>query len=799
MTMRQNIALVPDAKSYSCEEQGCNKSFQRSDHLARHRQNHTRSSLYACNWPGCNKQFVRKDVRKKHFERHQAREHSKSLKKSRPIRFLSSELTFLSESHSHNDGVFPKVKGVNYEKGSSAELNNNMKGKLDRMKLLFNGENTANTNELLPRDQSVAEGIPDISSLILLDLNESDRANHLLPDLMSWLFDDTSYSMENRYSSFNVMDYSPNSAFNEMLNASPYYATSDQTGVDRGSIDKMLKYIPSLESNPDFRVEHIELCLENYWLVFHVQYPILHRSSFSAKEAHPLLLLSMIAIGASFVSHVQNDFSLFQNAHHLADNIAVPLRWKIFSAVDSTPPATPWLIQSLIILECYEMTSSTRILHQRAYLHRGLTFQLLRRSPFLGCDRSTSSKHEEKLDEEGDAWKRWIESESLKRCALMACLIDATHAIIFGHETVVSIQQVKLSLPCDDTIWEMSRIDKYNLPPQTETIKFLAAISKLLHNEKFEVGPFSRKVVFAGLLMVVFLIEKENFHIKMLENERTRESWKDTIFNAMNFWLDSICHGSCCDGRITFYTPFGDRPKLASFEDSACKLPLYHVSQVFLRLSQYDCIIYAGAPSRMNVKTDVADYEAVSRRIHEWAVSPSGKISVIHAYKFISEILLVGPKDMSRVYEPRTDCLLYRPNIVASLVFVIWAYNYCLEGPEGFLLENISFKSIEELAESSKINGFDYLRKIKGIFSNFFTTNDFRKMEAADTCASILNSISGKNHTVGLLNLFYTEYEKCESHICQEYAKLMGHCIKRSLGYKNIVCEDMYEYSTSSC
>ncbi|EKG11969.1 Zinc finger C2H2-type protein [Macrophomina phaseolina MS6] len=55
-------------KVHLCE--ACGKSYTRAEHLRRHQQNHSDSTLQ-CDWPGCGKTFHRTDLLERHRERHQ--------------------------------------------------------------------------------------------------------------------------------------------------------------------------------------------------------------------------------------------------------------------------------------------------------------------------------------------------------------------------------------------------------------------------------------------------------------------------------------------------------------------------------------------------------------------------------------------------------------------------------------------------------------------------------------------------------------------------------------------------------
>ena len=634
-------------------------------------------------------------------------------------------------------------------------------------------------------------------------------------ELIHWMLNGHALCSESFH---NYIGYSPDCPLKNLLNiSSPFPMSNYQTHMSEATRSKMIEFIPSLLHNPDFKLEQINECLESYWNIFHAQYPILHKPSFSTLESHPLLLLRMILMGAALRSRNNKfDCKSFKDIRKLADEIAEPLRWLIFSASELTTHITPWVIQCLLIVECYENSCSNRRFHQRAYLHHGLKIQLLRRSPLLSGNFLRNNTNDYSLTHEMDAWKTWIDTESLKRCAFMAFLIDAIHATIYGHETILFTHQMKLSLPCDEALWEMTEFKSNNLPPLTETPKFLSALSKLLHKEKFETGAFNKRVLFAGLLTTMYGMEQRDIQVKEFEWESVKSSWKETIFGAIEFWMEGMCHGSCCDLATGYYIPtdFGKVPASLKLDDTTCKLAMYHLSQAFLRVQQHDCIIYAGAPSRMNVRTNYSDYEIVKKRIHEWANSNNGKISVIHAYLFISEMLLSRDESRESIllsYDPNEDPILYRPNVVASLLFVIWCYNYCLEGPESNIFPNSNetvsnltiinqasgLKSNTNLSTKylpEKINGYSYISRINVSFK--LCSIGPVKLSSVDLYAKVLGQIKEKNCTVGLLRLFKDKYENCVSQICQEYGKLLENCIQRSLGKNAIICNNMYEHSS---
>lgn len=542
--------------------------------------------------------------------------------------------------------------------------------------------------------------------------------------LIEWLFTESPPS--DMISPSNIFDQLNFSDFPEMLN---------QHIVDERKRQQLVSLIPSLELNPDFGLAQIENCIECYWLLYHSQYPILHRPSFNVSEAHPLLILAMVMMGATMRGAM--GLSNLQNPIELSNQIAIPLRWLIFSSSEFQPPVQTWIIQSLVILESFEITSSSRFLHERAYLHHGTKIQLLRRSPILGGDPLKSPEEEEDLSDseaKNSMWKKWIEVESAKRATLMAFYLDTVHATVYGHEIILYAHQIKLSLPCEDSLWESQASETTS---RTAPVKFLTALKSLLHRKPVETSSFGRKILLAGLITVMFQTEQKDLQYSFNEWEKVKENWKVIISRAMDFWRSGIV--DCCTSDVSlFRDSFGfpsQIPDCMSPADTRCKHFLYHIAQIYMRITHYDYIIYAGAPSRMNVKVTDHDYSIVAKRIQDWSHSHHGYVSVVYAYTFLFEMFLSHRENLP--YDPNSDPFLHRPNVVASCVLVVWAFNFSRNGPQS--------KTVE--------SGYAYLRRVK----SFINVEGSTVEEMAERLGFVENSHS----TVGLLKLVEAFFSRC--------------------------------------
>lgn len=789
---------------YPCKFIGCTKIFTRRDHLQRHERNHQPDTKIICDWPGCGMTFARSDIKEKHYKRKHIQGYDIELDKM--VNSGAEDITDMKIDY--------KVSSVRHD-----SLSMGMTQLLSPQYPVANiPRQTEEDHQRVPEEinrrihirdmvqESIQEdmqsNIPNEPSSVesQVPLDQETGNNNMLKslspsDLIEWLFHDDG-SIPQRSDIPNNL--SPMSLLESMFAVSPDFPHSNnRKDIHDNIVHNLQSLIPSLNGNNDFTSVKIERCLEIYWLIFHPQYPILHKPSFSNQSAHPLLLLAMIMLGAGLAActGVKEDF---EDHKQLADSIADPLRWLIFSNKDCKPPAKVWVVQSLLLLEMYEITSTSRHLHERAYLHHGTKIQILRRSPILGGD---PLKEDEEDEASNHMWKKWIEAESMKRATLMAFYLDTINATVYGHTIVLYAHQIKISLPCEDDLWEFDNTQqKIDTLQSQKPPKFLAALRKLLHRQKVQTSPFGRKILLAGLLTIMFQMQQKDLQLSFLEWDQVKDSWNEIISLAIDVWRTDICSGGCCNTETALRFSYEDREKLPPMlrpDDRRCKFCLYHISQIYMRITHYDYIIYAGAPSRMNVVAGVNEYTAVSKRVQAWASSFNGRVSVVHAYLFLCEMLLSPDNDdITYLYDPNTDPFLHRKNIIVSAVLVVFAYNYSTFGPEANVFDTISGYYPD------KEDGYSYLKRIKWHLGKDFhissVMNSAKFHENIKMFADILPTIPQTNNIVGLLKMFQKSFQNCNWEIGKEYSKLFKNCIERSLGRTKITCDDMYQIDTTN-
>ncbi|QLL34539.1 hypothetical protein HG536_0G04010 [Torulaspora globosa] len=495
------------------------------------------------------------------------------------------------------------------------------------------------------------------------------------------------------------------------------------------SYEKIIQIVPELR---EVSLDDLRMSLRSFWCNFHPQLGLLHKPSFHIDQQPPILTLALIMAGASFLSgHYRETIS---------DVICTPLRWIIFSHEDFQPPSKTYIIQSLLLLEGYEKTSTNRYLHERSYLHHGTTLQLLRRTPSFGGHPLILKTEQDPtgLQDPQEVYRRWIDFEMLKRVAFYAFYMDTTHAAIFGYLNLfINCNQIQLTLPCSDSVWESYDLSYEVLLEQgfeKERRTFLCTLKQLMGEiiqnlqnasdpskkeksyelKSWEVNSvFGKKILLAGIISTMFQCQESNegdlfaTTIKCnLGKEKENISWQDVFSFAMDYWLYQI-QGSCTETKYCLIDPFfsqvgsnpeenAQSPGMASDifsinSDVGCKIPEYHMAQVILRIYQYDYYIYSGAPWRMNVRSGNEEYNLVSKRISQFASDPrSGGVAMIYAYQFMFQMFIDKKTGgmITKPYDVNSDFCITRPNTVALLALLIWSYNFSLYGPEAHVWDN---------------------------------------------------------------------------------------------------------------
>ena len=530
----------------------------------------------------------------------------------------------------------------------------------------------------------------------------------------------------------------------------------------------------------------IETYIGSYWYHFHPQMPILHKPTFSADKTQNLLLVAVIAIGASCLDKVHGH-RVTQQGAGLSNFLAWHLRGEIFKEKDFTPPAKLWVFQALLLLEVYEKMYSTRILHERAHVFHGTTLTLIRRgSSLIGrspLDSSPIAKDENYEpnadgDQQGSSgttpdqwWNHWVTNEATRRTAFAAFIIDSLHATMFGHGITMVAHEMKLQLPCDESLWsatsagDVSRIEANLVASGVKPITFFDGLKSTLTGKPVRTNSFGRTALMAGLLNVTWHMNQRDVQVRTLGASQAlggRARWRGALTRAFDFWKDDFERSGAKDtGSAPAFYQLSGRPDDENLFES--KTVLHHLAHMAMHVDVVSCQIFAKAPRLLGRTTLPSDFTKAQTRIKEhWAPKASARDATFYSLKFLQKVLLPDTAgyqagaDGSREfpgYSARDDYLLNRPWVLYFATLIIWSYGYALDGP------------IESPPDMSTVEQQVYDMR------RFLTT--VGGIEAPDD----LGKLRDRNACMGMLFVLRDMFQKCRWELLHEAATLLTNCI----------------------
>lgn len=476
--------------------------------------------------------------------------------------------------------------------------------------------------------------------------------------------------------------------------------------------------------------------ISDYWVHFHPQLPILHRPTFSADKTPNFLLLTIIAIGASMVDY-KKDPQFAQLAAELASMLAWNIRWQIFAHPDFRPPAKLWVFQALLLLETFEKMFSTRQLHERAHIHHATTLTLMRRgssltgrcaydSPQSGRDLKSNSESGSVIfsgqpsgaNTTDEAWNRWIVSEATRRAAFAAFVLDSTHATMFGHSAVMVAHEMRLQLPCDESLWaatsgpEVSKIEQSLLQAGVKPTVFLEGLKKILNGQNVRTNSFGRTILMAGLLSVSWHMHQRDLQVSSLgvvAQLGGQVKWRQALTRSFDHWKKDFdgalagirAAGTSFEGMGAYYVPSTEDVEHENIFES--RTVLHHLAHMSMHVDIVDLQIFGGAKRLLGRTITPQDALQARQRMKNWAPSAKARDATFYALRFLSQVMLPeermdmpfedddqpgtpGSRKMTRattgvpIYNARDDHLLNRPWVLYYACLVVWSYGFALEG-----------------------------------------------------------------------------------------------------------------------
>lgn len=422
-----------------------------------------------------------------------------------------------------------------------------------------------------------------------------------------------------------------------------------------GGLDRKSNILPNSELKDFvdldfFKALTIQRLFHLYFRIFHDHFPILHKPTFSKnpETIPPLLVVSIITLGA-FHDSVEN----YNTAVELHENF----RWMVFSSLDIIPPKL-WVIQTLALIQAFEKMASTRRQHELSATFHSAVITLLRRDG--SCANMRADKDPTEPNTLLKQWDSWIEKESIKRCVFFFFMMDVQHAVLFGHTSIMTINEIRLDLPCDEELW---KADSYLLwVKQSESTSnkeysFLEVL-RLLLNEKLLPGglsAFTKITLLHGLLSVVWCIKHGQG-----DTQVSPTSMVETLERAIETWSFSIM------SRLPTLTTDVSRS-------------LHRIAYITLHTGEtsvLDLLTFSGSNSLTGRPLTEADFIRAKLSVEKWLATKQSVSCLVHALISIHQIEYAGNyygKD-GEYYKARSDKIALRPWCIYISTIVVWAF-----------------------------------------------------------------------------------------------------------------------------
>ena len=540
------------------------------------------------------------------------------------------------------------------------------------------------------------------------------------------------------------------------------------------------------DENHVLSLRSLQTYIGSYWYHFHPQMPILHKPTFSADRSQNLLLIAVIAIGAACLDKVHGQ-RFTNDAAELATFLAWHLRGEIFTDADFRPPAKLWVFQALLLLEVYEKMYATRVLHVRAHIHHATTLTLMRRGSSLrgrsAMDSPPSIKEDSKSNKSGESphaiadtpdqwWNHWITNEATRRVAFAAFIIDSTHATMFGHAATMVAHEMRLPLPCDESLWsatsgvEVGRLEA-SLQPGSKPIYFLEGLKRILSQKSVRTNSFGRTALMAGLLSVSWHMHQRDMQVRSLGVLGGKDVWRGTLRQAFDYWEDDFDSTGAKDSRghlsPTYYAPPSRMEAENMFES---RIVLHHLAHMAMHVDIVQCQIFAKATRLLGRTITPPDYNTAQKNIKEiWAPKASARDATFFALKFLSRVLMpdlcpaahgsqaIMGMSSDGDYSARDDFLLNRPWVLYFAALIVWSYGYALDGK---LARPPTITNPAQQKQDMR----SFLQRVGGIK----TPEDLERTIDRNACT-------------GMLMVIRDEFRNCRWELMLEAANLLQNCI----------------------
>ncbi|KAI8628551.1 hypothetical protein F5Y19DRAFT_143602 [Xylariaceae sp. FL1651] len=377
-----------------------------------------------------------------------------------------------------------------------------------------------------------------------------------------------------------------------------------------------------IREHPLLSVHHLTSYLELYFTNFNAAYPLLHLASFDTGTVEPLLLLSVLLLGATYSS---------KDSHQLAVCIHDVIRPSIFAHAGFSPRPQLWTLQTVLLVECFGKSRAGQPQHDMSHLFHGLLINLIRRSDCQSVQIPGLPDDDSNPESLKMAWKKWSEAEEKKRLALLCFMWDTQHAVLFCQSLCMSSFELRITLPCSQSIWEAPDAPSWaaawrSSGSRDDRTSFLAALKSYLNQRlprPAKLSALSRVLLLHGLMAIAWDMQRrEQTSLGVVSDPSTGDGWRKSLSIAYDTWkYDFDAHFEAISARTCNETE-GELANNGSQEFrtfAAAYSAVYHSAKALLNMDFLDIQIYAGSRHILGRPVQQKDYIRSSQVVKRWA------------------------------------------------------------------------------------------------------------------------------------------------------------------------------------
>ncbi|KAF2270332.1 hypothetical protein CC78DRAFT_538885 [Lojkania enalia] len=358
-------------------------------------------------------------------------------------------------------------------------------------------------------------------------------------------------------------------------------------------------------------------CLQTYcdlfFTRFNTAYPLIHMSTFDPSHVDTLLLTSVLLLGATYGE---------KDAHQLAVCIHDVLRPQIFANAGFSAKPDLWVLQTILLVECFGKSRAGQKQHDMSHLFHGLLINLIRRSD---CQTIRPPTLEDTTDDLEIDWRTWVDAEQKKRLAFLCFMWDTQHAVLFCQSLCMSAFELRSTLPCDQALWEADSAESWHQLRQNrlESPLFLSYLKMYLNtgnpaaaSPPKNLNSLSRTLLFHGLMSIAWDMQRRDQTSLGVIDSNPLGNWQARLATSYKAWYADYAI-FCNQYLASLPSPTYSLAKEFHYYRTAI-VALYHSAHILLHTPFLDLQIYAGARHILGRPVARQDYARSQRVVKKW-------------------------------------------------------------------------------------------------------------------------------------------------------------------------------------